>query len=182
MRRLDKKQTVIVVLVVVVMTGFAVFQYIPIVQKKMHLKKEMSKQTEAMTQIRQYAAKLPELRKEKEMLKEEMEDYSIRIPEGKQFAQLWQQIADVMNECELAEQSVKPGAEQTTEELCCIPLSIECMGTLDQMFEFLESLEQFERLMRIEKIDLENSTNFDAKVKMNATANIYYQPDHLNNG
>ncbi len=182
MRGLDKKQTMILVLGAAILTGFAVFQYVPIVQKKLQMRKQVLKHAQSMEQVQQYAGSLPELRQKKAELTEQVTAYSVKIPEGKQFAQLWQQIADVMNDCQLTEQSVRPGKEQTSEELCCIPLSIECTGTLDQMFEFFQSLENFERLVRIEQIDLKNNDDFDTTVKMNATANIYYQPEHPDNG
>ena len=182
MRGMDKKQTMILLLGAAILTGFAVFQYVPIVQKKLQMRKQVLKQAQSMSQVQQYAGSLPELRQEKVELTEQLKDYSVKIPEGKQFAQLWRQIADVMNDCQLTEQSVQPGKELVSQELCCIPLSIECTGTLDQMFEFFQSLENFERLVRIDQIDLKNNDDSDATIKMNAIANIYYQPKHPDNG
>lgn len=182
MRELDKKQTIILVLGAVILTGFAVFRYIPIVRKKLEMRKQISKHSLSMEQIQSYAGSLPELRLEKEQLQEQLEIYDVKIPEGKQFARLWQQIADAMNDCQLSEQSVQPGAEKVSEQLCCIPLSIECEGTLEQVFQFFQSLENFDRLVRVEEVQLENSAEFDATVRLNATANVYYQPDNPDNG
>lgn len=179
---LDKKQLTILLLAGLILSGLAVYRYLPLIRKKLEMKKQISRQDQTMQQIQQYSGKLPELRQEKERLWEQLTDYSLKVPEGKQFAHLWNQIADMMNTCSLAEQLIRPGQEKKSDKLCCIPLTIECSGTLDQMFDFFQSLESLDRMVRLEEIKLVNSNDFDATVKLNATANIYYQPESADNG
>ena len=62
-------------------------------------------------------------------------------------------------------------------QLCSIPLTLECKGSLEQIFAFFQSLENMDRLIRIEEVTLENDTDFNAVVKLKAKANVYYQPD-----
>lgn len=182
MSRMDKQQTIILLITAVLLTGFAVFRYVPIVQTKLASRDMMDKHDIAMQQVQHYAKTMPELRREKQQYVQQLEDFSVKIPEGKQFAQLWQQIADVMNDCQLTEQLVRPGTEKQSQQLNCIPLTIECSGSFEQMFEFFQSLEKLDRLVRLEEIDLKNSNDFDATMKLNAKANIFYQSKTPDNG
>lgn len=175
MRQMDKHQIMIVVSSLTLLAGFGVLRYLPMLREKLDAKKEMMSYSQTIEQVQDYAGRLPELRLEKKQLQEKLRQSPGSIPEGKQFARLWQQIADVMNDCQLVEQSVQPGTEQVSDELCCIPLTIECSGSLDQMFAFFQSLEQLDRQVHFQDVELNNSDDFDATVKLNAKANVYYQ-------
>ena len=179
MKQIDKKQAMILMLAAVVLLGFGLFRYMPIVRKRVALKEQMNHQSLSMEQIQEYSRLLPELNLQKRQLEEKLQASSGKIPEGKQFAKLWQQIAEVMNECQLQDQLVKPEAEMKSDELCSIPLRIKCKGSLDQMFMFFQKLEAFDRLLCFEDIRLENSSDLDAEIKLDAKANVYYQPSKV---
>ena len=179
MKRMDKQQVTILILGAVILIGFGLFRYMPIVRKRMTLKEQMNQQSLSMEQIQEYSRLLPELSLQKRRLEEKLQASSGKIPEGKQFARLWQQIAEVMNECKLQDQLVQPAAEMKSDQVCCIPLRIECTGSLDQMFMFFQLLENFDRLICLEDVQLENSNDYDAKIKLSAKANVYYQPSKV---
>jgi len=181
MKQIDKKQAMILVLAAVILLGFGVFRYMPIIHKRMALKEQMDQQSVSMEQIQEYSRLLPELNLEKRQLEDKLKASSGKIPEGRQFATLWEQIAEVMNECQLQDQLVQPETEMKSDELCCIPLRIECTGSLDQIFAFFRKLENFDRLICFEDILLENSSELDAEIKLNARANVYYQPSNAGN-
>ena len=181
MKQIDKKQAMILMLAAVVLLGFGLFRYMPIVRKRMAMKEQMNRQSLSMEQIQNYSRLLPELNQQKKQLEEKLQVSSGKIPEGKQIAQLWQQIAEVMNECKLQDQLVQPETEMKSDELCCIPLRIECKGSLDQMFMFFQMLEAFDRLICFENVQLEKNSDLDAEIKLNAKANIYYQPSNAGN-
>ncbi len=181
MKQVDKHQAIILVLAAVVMVAFGVFRYMPIVNKKIAMKEQMAQQSLPMEQIQEYSQRLPELKLQKKALEENQREYLTKIPEGKQFAQLWQHIAEAMNECRLEDQMVQPGIEEKSADVCCIPLKIECRGTLEQMFTFLQKLEKLDRLVCFEEIQLENSSDFSAVIKLNAKAKVYYQPEKADN-
>ena len=182
MKQIDKKQATILMLATVVLLGFGLFRYMPIVRKRMAMKKQLDSQSLSMEQIQEYSRLLPELNLQKRQLEEKLQTSAGKIPEGKQFAKLWQQIAEVMNECQLQDQLVQPETEMKSDELCCIPLRIECRGSLDQMFMFFQKLENFDRLVCFEDVQLENSSDLDAEIKLNAKANVYYKPSKAGNG
>ena len=107
-------------------------------------------------------------------------DFDRKIPKNRNFADLWDQIAKVMNRHNLQEQLVQPGTEIKGDELNCIPISIQCTGSHSQIFEFFKSLQKFDRLIRVESVTLTNDSDFTGRVKMDADANVYYQADGSN--
>lgn len=182
MANLEKQQIMILIVGGFILTGFGVFRYAPILRQKFELRSQLNKHVQDIEQISGQGSILPELEKKKESMQAQQEMFRSRIPSGRGFAQLWQQIADVMNDCQLTDQLVQPGTEIKSDDLCCIPLTIECMGTYDQIFMFFQSLESMDRLIRIDEVKLENDSDFRATLKLNAKANIYYQPVTMENG
>ena len=177
MKKPDKQQMIIFGLSAVIICGFGVFQYIPVIRQKLAMQEQIQQQNQLFETVCLKSVMLPELRQQKNRLQEELTVFSKKVPQGRNFAQLWQQIADVMNECKLTEQLVQPGEELKSDQLCSIPLTLECRGTLEQLYAFFEAMEKMDRLIRIEEVKFENDNDFNAVVKLNAKANVYYQPD-----
>lgn len=180
--KLDKQQLIIVGLGVVILCGFGIFQYIPVIRQKHAIREGMAQQDQLSEMICSQSALLPELKQQEKQLQEELIPFFKKLPQGRHFSQLWQQIADVMNECKLTDQLVQPGEELKSDQLCSIPLTLECRGSLEQLFAFFQAMENMDRLVRFEEVKLENDSDFNADVKLNAKANVYYQPDNRNNG
>lgn len=180
--KLDKQQLIILSLSAVIVCGFGVFQYIPLIRQKHAVQEGMAQQDQLSEMICSQSALLPELIQQEKQLQEELIPFSRKIPQGRQFSQLWQQIADVMNECKLTDQLVQPGEELKADSLCSIPLTFECRGSLEQLFAFFQAMENMDRLIRFEDVKFENDSDFNAVVKLNAKANVYYQPDTGDNG
>lgn len=176
MRVFERQQALILLAGGVIFVGFGLFRVIPILRHKQVLAKEMDQYIQSLEKMNTQSLKLPELKREKVQLEAQLPAFCEKIPEGRQFAQLWKQIADVMNECQLRDQLVQPGAEVKSGDLRCIPLKIECTGTLDQIFVFFQSLEAMDRLVCIESVQLENDSDFQARLKLNAAARVYYRP------
>ena len=181
MKNLDKQQVIIIVLAVVVAGGFGLLRYVPIVRQKQSIVEKMETQNAVMQRVATDTARVPELERQRDQLQGQMVSFTKKVPNGRNFAQLWKQIADLMNACQLSEQSIQPGQELKSDRLCSIPLTIECKGTLDQMYDFFQSLENIDRLIRIEELKLENDADFSAFVTLYAKANVYYQPDGMDN-
>ncbi|MCI0498222.1 MAG: type 4a pilus biogenesis protein PilO [Planctomycetales bacterium] len=181
MKNPDKQQWVILMVSGLMFVGFGVFRYLPIVRQNIAVGAQMDQQKLTVEQITSSGALLPELTQQKKKLEAELDAFTRKIPEGRNFAQLWQEIADVMNACRLTDQLVQPGTELTSDTVCCIPLTIECKGTAEQIFMFFQSLEKMDRLIRVDDILLENDSGFSAQVKLTAKANVYYQPSDARN-
>ena len=81
-----------------------------------------------------------------------------------------------MNKHKLTEQMVQPNMEiQVNESFNCIPVKMQCKGTLLNMYEFLNSLQNLDRLMRIEQLQLKNDQELSGTISMIAVGNIYYR-------
>lgn len=178
----DKQQAIILAVSAVLMGGFGVFSYVPILRQKHAIREQMDQQAQVIEEVCSKSVLLPEIKHRKNKIEQEMEPFFRKIPQGRNFAQLWQQVADVMNECSLKEQLVQPGSELKSSRLCSIPLMIECKGSLEQLYSFLQQIEDFDRLIRFEQIEFKNDDDFSGFVKMNARASVYYQLDRTDNG
>ncbi|MCD6175503.1 MAG: type 4a pilus biogenesis protein PilO [Planctomycetes bacterium] len=179
--KLDKQQLIILGLSAVILCGFGIFQYIPVIRQKHAIRDRMAQQDQISETICSQSALLPELKQQEKQLQEELVPFSKKVPQGRRFATLWQQVADVMNECKLTDQLVQPGEELKSDSLCSIPLTFECQGSLKQLFAFFQAMENMDRLIRFEEVKFENDSDFNAVVKLNAKANVYYQPDSRDN-
>ncbi len=180
--KLDKQQLIILGLSAVILCGFGIFQYIPVIRQRHALSDRMTQQDQLSEAICLQSVLLPELKQQEKQLQKELTPFFKKVPQGRHFAQLWQQIADVMNECKLTDQLVQPGEELKSDSLCSIPLTFECQGSLKQLFAFFQAMENMDRLIRFEEVKFENDSDFNAVVKLNAKANVYYQPDSRDNG
>lgn len=175
--KLDRQQLIIMGLSAAILCGFAIFQYIPVIRQKHAIRDGMAQQDQLSEMIRLQSALLPELKQQEKQLREALVPFNQKVPQDRQFAQLWQQIADVMNECKLSDQLVQPGEELKSDQLCSIPLTLECRGSLKQLFAFFQAMENMDRLIRFEEVKFENDSDFNAVVKLNAKASVYYQSD-----
>ena len=82
---------------------------------------------------------------------------------------------ELMNKYGLKKQVVNPNVEIQTNDLNCIPVTIQCDGQLSQIFEFFKSLQRLDRIVRIEQITLVNDKNFNGQISMQTKAFIYYK-------
>ncbi len=175
MKFLRRQQVIIIILAGSIMIGFAMFLYYPLVRHAKAVEQADAAQLAATAKADERKLGLPVLREQTEAMAKKLENYDRRLPPGREFAVLWQQIADVMNAHNLKDQLVQPGGEISGHEISCIPISIQCSGGLKQIFEFLKSIEKFERVIRIEHFQLENDRDFRGVLRMHAEANVYYR-------
>ncbi|MHC5061960.1 MAG: type IV pilus inner membrane component PilO [Planctomycetota bacterium] len=175
MKLLQKQQVVIIVLAVSIIAGFATFLYYPLARQTKAVKQADAAQSAAAAKADARKQQLPILRGKVDALSQSLANYDRRIPEKREFAQLWRQVADVMNKHDLKDQLVQPAAEIAGADLNCIPISIRCSGRMEQIYEFLKSMENFERVIRIEHFKLENDIDLRGQLRMNAQANVYYR-------
>ena len=80
-----------------------------------------------------------------------------------------------MEEHHLTEEVVTPGGQIASEELYCIPVEIQCKGSLSDIFGFFKGLQSLERQVRIEQVKLINDTNFSGEVTLDTRSVIYFR-------
>jgi len=175
MRHLERKQWTIIGLAGLIVAGFALLRFYPLIRRAGEISHIRRVQETNVARIRECAVQLPALRRQVESLKLETADYDRKIPQSRQFAELWQQIAEIMNRYSLGDQIVQPGPENVGGKVNCIPITIQCTGTLEQAFGFIAALRGLERAVRIEKCHLTNENDFSGRLKMNAVAMVFHQ-------
>ncbi|MBE0534300.1 MAG: type 4a pilus biogenesis protein PilO [Phycisphaerae bacterium] len=175
MTKPERQQWIIIGLAGAIIAGFALLRFFPLIRQSVAMRQTRGDQEAAVAKARECAVQLPALRRQADRLRLQNAEYSRRIPEARQFAELWQQIADTMNRHNLTEQIVQPGKETIGRTVNSIPITIQCAGSLEQVFQFVESLRRFERTVRIDKCRLLNDSDFSGRLKLNAEATVFYQ-------
>ena len=180
MKLIEKQQVIILALALIIFAGFGMFRYYPLAKRRSAAQKSNMEHLVKIAETKAYGQQLPIIRQKIDELRIVAGDFDKKIPKDRNFADLWDQIAKVMNRHNLKEQLVQPGNEIKGDELNCIPISIQCTGSLSQIFEFFKSLQKFDRLIRVESVTLTNDSDFTGRIKMNADANVYYQAGTAN--
>jgi len=177
----EKQQVIIVVSAVVIIAGFCIFRCVPARKQSLALKQAKADGQSRQTANAAQAAQIPHLREKFQKMDDSIGNYDIKIPKSRNFAQLFEQIAGVMNECNLTDQLIQPDVEIEGDKLNCIPISIKCKGSLEQVFKLFGSLNDFDRLINIQSLKLTGDKDRSGIVEMAAEANVYYHPDEENN-
>lgn len=172
----ERQQTMICVAAAAIVVGFLVFRYLPLQRRIKVVEQARASQRLAITRASAQSAQLPVLKEQLRKLEKAVEDYEANIPGQRDLGVFLQRIADLMNKHNLKDQLVQPGEEIETEELHCIPVSVQCKGRLKQIFGFFESLQLLDRLVRIGEVRLINDKDFSGEVSVQAETIIYYRP------
>lgn len=178
MRGLDKQQTILVAAALLLMAGFGVFRYVPLLRQRQAMDVTMDQNNQTFEQIRTQGARLPELTLQLEQKRSQAAAFDTKIPAGKSFAELWRQFAELMNQCRLTDQLVQPGSPTESDQIGSIPLTIACSGSMQDLYAFFRAMEQWDRLIRFEHVELTNDAAFGGSVKLDAKAKLYYQPEN----
>jgi Tfp pilus assembly protein PilO len=125
----------------------------------------------ALAQSRQ----LPAFEKQRSELKSSVGDYDVKVPRDRDLGAFLQKITGLMNKHDLKEQLIQPGKELSDDQLSCIPVSMQCKGSLRQMFDFFRALQALDRLVRIQHVELSNAGDFSGEVSMRAETVVYYR-------
>ncbi|MCK4887660.1 MAG: type 4a pilus biogenesis protein PilO, partial [Planctomycetes bacterium] len=104
-----------------------------------------------------------------------LKNYDRNIPVNRDLGGFLQEIADMMNTAELAEQVGEPGQELQGKKLISIPINMQCKGRFELIFLFFQLLQNLDRQIRIEDVKLTNSGCYDGLVKMQTKAIVYYR-------
>lgn len=173
---LEKKQIAICVVAGVVAVVFVLFCYLPLRQRVKTVKQTKTAQTLAISRASMERVKLPVIKEQLLKLKKTVENYKVSIPAKRDLGLFLQQIADLMSKHNLREQVVAPDKEILVKELSCIPVDMQCKGTLAQVFEFHKQMQRLDRLIRIQQVKLANDNDFSGEVTMQTRVVIYYRP------
>lgn len=178
----EKKQLVICATAAAVIAGFALLVYLPLRSRLNSLAKAKAEQSLIVATASAQSAELPLLENKLVSLQAMVRNYEQNVPADRQLGTFLQQIAALMNEHNLRDQIVQPDREIQLEDLGCIPVSIQCRGSLRQIFGFFRSLQHLNRLIRIEQIRLANDGKLSGDVSMQTSVIIYYRQRQVSAG
>jgi len=170
----DTQQIVVCILAGGMVAGFVVFRYLPLRKKMQAVNEARAAQVLAVGKVRAESEQLPAFEQRLKQLNNKVGDFDAKIPNHRDIGAFLHEIAELMNEHNLRNQQIQPGNEAESEGLHCIPVSMSCKGKLSHVFDFFVSLQSLGRLVRIERVRLQNDTEFSGDLSMHTEAVIYY--------
>lgn len=174
MRNIDKQQFIIIIVAVVSLGGFGLLRYLPLAGKTRAIKAAREQFQAGDREVKSQARQIPLLNAKMEQVKSKIGDYDSKIPFGREFASLYDEITDVMKKHNLSDQLIQPGGEIAGNEISTIPISIECSGNLKDIFGFFRSIESFDRLIRIESLEMKSEIEHDI-IAVKAGVLVFYR-------
>lgn len=175
----ERKQIAICVAAAVITAAFLLFCYLPLQKRIKAAEKAEASQRRFITKASMEKAQMPALREQLLKLRKTVGNYQASIPSQTDLGVFLQQMADLMSKHNLKEQVIVPGKEIVTKKLSCIPVDMQCKGKLAQVFEYYKGMQGLDRLVRIEKIEFINDSDFSGEVSMRAKVVIYYRPQSV---
>ncbi|MBN1816622.1 MAG: type 4a pilus biogenesis protein PilO [Sedimentisphaerales bacterium] len=178
--RIDRQQLVIGLLALAVIAGFGMVGYYPLIHKTHRINRVVEERREYMDKTDTLVVQLAGLQARLEQLEAVEWLYNQRISADSQdVSELWGQIADEMKTHGLQDQLIQPREQTVIDGLQCNTINLEGAGSLSQIFAFLQSLDRMERLIRFQKLELQNEEDFSGRLKLVADAKVYCQTGSL---
>jgi Tfp pilus assembly protein PilO len=172
-----KQQVLICVVAVVLVADFLLFGCLPLLRTMKAIKKTKSALVQAIDKGTQGSKQLPVLSDQLQKLQQATLNFEVNVPAQRDLGIFLQQLADLMTEHNLRGQVVAPQNEIKADELCCIPINMQCKGRLPQIFEFYKRLQTLDRMVRVEQVKLINGRSFSGEISMETRVFIYYRPE-----
>ena len=154
---------------------FVLCGYLPSHQRLRALQHAQAQRRQVIEMAAAQSRELSGLERRLRDMENRIEGFDRRVPVGRTPYTFLQQIAGIMKDCNLVEQVVLPGTEWQTEDLNCTPIHVACNGTLTSLFRFFTKVQALDRLVRIEKVALENDTDLTGQLSVQVEAVIFEQ-------
>jgi len=173
----SRKQFVILAVAAAMVAVFFGGLYLPMARKLASIRREQRQYNVEAAQLSADTSHLPVLSDQLVAMKARVGDFSSRIPKGRQLGEFLQSVANIMNELDLRSQLVQPGQAVKSKKIRCIPVDIKCEGTMSQVFRLLMSLEDIDRTIRFDNVELTTDRTFNGVVNLHTRVYIYYKDD-----
>lgn len=173
---LRRQQAWVLGIGVLFLADFVFYGYMPSHRRLESLARARSQHESTLNTATSQAEALPTLEKRHKETAGTVRYYEACVPTESELGVFLGQIASIMTVHQLADQVVEPGKEIEADELNCIPVRMDCTGTLSAIFGFCADLQSLHRIVRIEKITLNNDSGFTGRVAMQTEAVIFYRP------
>jgi Tfp pilus assembly protein PilO len=157
--------------------GFVLVRYRPLRKKMDLVEQAKAAHTIAMAKALAQGSQLSPFKEQLVEFRSSVGDYRTKVPANRNLGDFLQQITNLMNKHDLTEQLIQPGQQFKAEQFNCIPVNMRGTGSFKQIFEFFRSLQTLDRLVRIQRVELLNDSDFGGTVTILADTVVYYQPD-----
>jgi len=171
-----KQQMWLYSIAVLFCADFVFYGYTPSHKRLQSLREAKTQQSRLIATAAAQSKELPALRTRLKNVERIVEHYDRYVPPEESSGVFLQEIARIMTEHHLADQVVVPGTNVESDGIRCIPVHIDCQGSLKDIFSFFCDLQTMDRLVRIEKVSLQNDKDFTGHVGMEMNAVIFYRP------
>jgi len=172
---LRKQQMWVYLIAGLFVCDFVACGYLPSRQRLTALERAWTQQRQTIAMAATRGEELPGLERRLRDMRKAVEGFDLRVPADRALGTFLQQIAAIMKDCGLGEQVVLPGKELKTDDLNCVPIHLACKGTLADIFRFFTRLQSLDRLVRIEKVALDNDTGLTGQISVQVEAAIFEQ-------
>jgi type IV pilus assembly protein PilO len=171
-----KQQMAVYVIAGLFVCDFVLCGYLPSHQRLLSLQRTRAQQKQTIQMAAAQSTELPGLERRLRDMEKAVEGFERRVPADRALGAFLQQIAGIMTDCHLVDQAIVPGDDGKTDALNCIPIHVACRGTLMDIFGFFQKLQRLDRLVRVEKVALENDSDLTGQVGVQVEAVIFEQP------
>jgi Tfp pilus assembly protein PilO len=170
-----KEQAWLYVVAVLFCADFVFYGYAPSHKRLRSLQEMQTQQKRLIEAAAAQDKELPALRTRLKDVEEIVEHYDIYVPQDVSLGAFLQDIARIMTEHHLADQVVVPGKDVESDAVRCIPVHVTCTGSLRDIFGFFHDFQAMDRLVRIEKVALQNDREYTGRVGMEVDAVVFYR-------
>ena len=172
--KIEIKQLVIAGVIIAMVLGFVLLQYLPMSNTIKKLSQEKIDHRRLGEQADADQQKIPVLQVNIAKLEQKVGNIENKIPNESDYGTFLQSITEIMKKNKLSEQIVKPDKETVVGNLRCIPITMEGRGNSQQIFQFFRDIENSERQFKLEQLQLQNK-EYGGEVRMIAKGNIFYR-------
>jgi Tfp pilus assembly protein PilO len=155
---------------------FVFYGYLPSQRRLRSLHSATTRQVHLIRTAAAQSRELPKLKLRLKNVEEVVDNYEAHVPAERALGKFLQEIARIMDQHNLADQVVVPQSEIACAGANCIPVHMNCRGSLKEVFGFFTDFQAMGRTVRIEKVTLKNDSEYSGQVSMHTEAVIFYHP------
>jgi Tfp pilus assembly protein PilO len=174
-----RQQIWVLVVGVLFVADFVFYGYMPSHRRLQALAHARAQHEQVIDAAMARSEALPALEQRHKEMARLVRRYDDYVPNESALGVFLRQIPNIMAEHELTNQVMVPKERIQVGELSCIPVQMNCTGTLDGIFGFFSDLADLHRLVRIEKVTLKNDSGYAGSVTMQTEAVIFCRPPKL---
>lgn len=174
-----KQQMGLLMIGALFVADFVFYGYMPSHRRLDALTRARSQHEQVINTALTRSEALPALEKRHKEMARLVRHYEDYVPTESALGVFLRQIPNIMAEHQLTNQVMVPKETVKAGELSCIPVQMNCTGTLEGIFGFFDDLSNLRRLVRIEKVTLRNDSGYTGTVTMQTEAVIFCRPPRL---